>query len=143
MNIEVISNSRALTAAITARIEKEGFTVAAKTPRKRKTAVANITETIAIDSDPSLTRGTVVIETTTEAFQKVHELDKSFIGTCNYMGLAYFWGYDYRHYLRDATPVARCVVHDAILRAGLPLDGESKQHLSIITRELDALKSHV
>jgi len=49
------------------------------------------------------------------AFSKMYELDKQFIGTENYMGLAYYWNYEYRHYLRDAKPYIRMKVHNSFL----------------------------
>ena len=45
------------------------------------------------------------------AFSKMYELDKQFVGTENYMGLAYYWNYEYRHYLRDAKPYIRMKVY--------------------------------
>jgi len=51
----------------------------------------------------------------TNAFRKLLELDSSLIGTPDYMGLAYFWHYTYRHYLRDASPINRHKVHSAFI----------------------------
>ena len=48
---------------------------------------------------------------TSEAFIKIHELDRTFIDTPNYLGVAYFWAYEYRHYLRDASTTQRIEVH--------------------------------
>lgn len=62
------------------------------------------------------------------------ELDMSFIGTANYMGVAFFWSHEYRFYLRDARPVERVRVHDAFINAGLPLAGTSMEHLLIIEK---------
>lgn len=60
--------------------------------------------------------------------------DQTLVGTPDYQGIAYFWNYGYRHYLRDASYGKCRRVHDAFLRAGLPLDGESPEHLAIIRR---------
>ena len=62
------------------------------------------------------------------------KLDQTFVGTADYMGLAYFWAYGYRHYLRDATPLQRQKVHHSFLKANLELDGESENHWKIIQR---------
>ena len=45
------------------------------------------------------------IETITfDAFCKLDKLDRSLVGTPDYMGLAYFWGCNgVKHYLREAT----------------------------------------
>jgi hypothetical protein len=74
--------------------------------------------------------------TATEAVQKdreaTYERDKAAIGTPEYEGMAYFWGYEYRHHLRGATQAQRIAVHAALLAADMPLDGESERHLEII-----------
>ena len=66
------------------------------------------------------------------------ELDRSFIGTQDYMGAAYFWNHEYRHYLRDASPYRRKLVHNAFLKAGLAADihGNTPTHTAIVTRYL-------
>ena len=60
------------------------------------------------------------------------DLDDTFIGTPNYMGITYFWDYEYRHYLRDASPSQRIEVHKKWLDADLGLDGVTKKHWDII-----------
>jgi len=69
-----------------------------------------------------------------EALNQIIALDKSFLKTENYLGLTYFWHYDYRHYLRDASPSKRRKIHAAFLKARLAIDGESKAHFSIIQK---------
>jgi hypothetical protein len=69
---------------------------------------------------------------TMRAFEAVLTLDEKFLGTADYMGVAYWWGYAYRHYLRAATGKERKRAHDGIVAAGLPLDGESKEHAAIV-----------
>lgn len=71
---------------------------------------------------------------TQEAFDRLSNLDKTFIGTEHYMGVAYFWNYEYRHYLRDATIKQRVKVHAAMLKAELDPVGESQEHLKIILK---------
>ena len=57
--------------------------------------------------------------TTIEADRKLFELDRSFIGTPNYMGLAYFWHMEYKHLLRDATISQRRRIHNKALELGI------------------------
>lgn len=69
---------------------------------------------------------------TLNAFGKLNELDSYFIGTPDYMGLAYFWSLEFKHYLRPATCTQRKKVHHKLLKAGLPLDGATLDHLEIV-----------
>ena len=71
-----------------------------------------------------------------EGSVRVRELDEEFVGTLNYMGLGWFWNYEYRHYLRDATHPQRRQVHKKFVKADLATDGESPEHLSIICQVL-------
>jgi hypothetical protein len=68
------------------------------------------------------------------AFSKMYELDKQFIGTENYMGLAYYWNYEYRHYLRDAKPYIRMKVHNSFLLENLPIADATEKHFQIIKK---------
>lgn len=68
------------------------------------------------------------------AFSKMYELDKQFIGTENYMGLAYYWNYEYRHYLRDAKPYIRMKVHNSFLLENLPISDATEKHFQIIKK---------
>lgn len=68
------------------------------------------------------------------AFDALMELDDGFVGSYHYMGIAYFWSYEYRHYLRDTTYAKRVMVHTALLDAGLAVDGTSDKHEEIIER---------
>lgn len=76
---------------------------------------------------------------TVDAFNAIFKLDKTFVGTGNYLGLAYFWAHEYRHYLRDCTMAKRRTVHKKWLQAGLELEGISDKHLSIIKHVLDGV----
>ena len=60
------------------------------------------------------------------------ELDNSFVGTQNYMGLCYFWAYEYRHLLRGQKRDVWLKVHSALLNAGLDVTQESPLHREII-----------
>ena len=77
----------------------------------------------------------ITIRFTFDAYLKVLKLDKTFIGTPNYMGVNYFWHHEYRHYLRDASECKRVRVHHKLLKAGLKVDGCSDLHEAIITKE--------
>ena len=72
-----------------------------------------------------------------EAYQLIHTLDRTFIGTADYMGLAYFWAYEYRYPMRDCTIDERRRVHHGFMEAGLALDGESEAHERIIDLVVD------
>jgi hypothetical protein len=69
---------------------------------------------------------------TSQAFVKIYEIDQSFINTNNYLGLAYFWAYEYRHYLRDASIAQRKKVHNLFLKNNLIIDHASEKHFEII-----------
>lgn len=112
-SIIVISQDPAVKAAIESKLQKSGFPV----------------ETSAFTPEP---RGEIAVHLTTEATSKLLALDATLVGTPHYMGAAYFWSHEYRHYLRDATTAQRCAVHDHWLAEGLPLLGESDRHLAII-----------
>jgi hypothetical protein len=76
---------------------------------------------------------------TTNAFIKMHELDQKFIGSFDYIGLAYFWSYEYRHYLRDASIEERRLVHNNFLNHGLTLEDASEKHFTIIKKILKTI----
>jgi len=59
-------------------------------------------------------------------------IDDAMVGTLDYMGLAGWWSCEYKFDLREATPKERKKAHDAILAAGLPLDGVSDEHAQIV-----------
>tara|TARA_R100001244_G_C5094372_1_gene117209 strand:+ start:293 stop:589 length:297 start_codon:yes stop_codon:yes gene_type:complete len=69
---------------------------------------------------------------TWETTEALLNLDKTFIGTPNYMGIRYFWSYDYRHYLRDASPYQRKRVHKKWIDEGLCFSAISQKHFNII-----------
>ena len=75
----------------------------------------------------------LILETLTlEANIALCELDRTFIGTKNYMGIAYFWAYEYRWPMRDVTVAMRKKIHGKLLKAGLKVDEESEAHRAII-----------
>jgi len=71
---------------------------------------------------------------TYKATKAVTDLDISFIGTPEYMGFAYFWNLEYKFVMRDASPAQRRAVHEAFLKDGLELAGESPEHAAIIKK---------
>jgi hypothetical protein len=66
------------------------------------------------------------------AYQLVQALDKALIDRPDYMGVAWFWHYDYRHLLRDATHGQRRRVHERMRKDSLDVAGSSVEHLRII-----------
>ncbi len=50
---------------------------------------------------------------------EIYKLDKKFIGTQDYMGVAYFWGHEYKHILRDMSITQRRRVHKKALKLGI------------------------
>lgn len=52
----------------------------------------------------------------------------------DYMGLAYFWGQEYKQWLRDASIVQRVKVYRAWRKQGLDLIGKSPAHEAIVRR---------
>lgn len=69
---------------------------------------------------------------TYDAHKRLRELDESLINTPDYMGLAYFWSFAFRHELRDATTDVRRKVHTAFRTAGLAVDENTPQHRQIV-----------
>jgi len=73
-----------------------------------------------------------------DAFDALRIADEGLIGTPAYMGIAWFWNNDYKHYLRgDIKAISyatRRKVHNAWLRAGLAVDGSSPEHKAILHR---------
>ena len=67
------------------------------------------------------------------AFRELYKLDKKFVGTSDYMGVAWFWGSNgTKHYLRDASIHQRKKIHKKWLDAGLDLHEDTERHYEII-----------
>jgi len=60
--------------------------------------------------------------------------DEGYTGTPLYKGIAYYWAYKYRHYMRDATYSKRKLIHNKFLAEGLELTGETERHDEIINK---------
>lgn len=69
-----------------------------------------------------------------EATKAIMALDDSFVGTENYMGIAYFWDGEYKFILREVEFKTRQKVHQALLKAGLDVGGFSEKHTEIINK---------
>jgi hypothetical protein len=68
------------------------------------------------------------------AFLKLIELDTTFIGTTNYMGIAFFWNKKYDFILGCSKIDLEIMkeLHSIFLLKNLDLDGTSKMHNKII-----------
>jgi len=75
----------------------------------------------------------IKVSVTQKVYEIMHQLDKGAIGTYEYIGIAYFWDYEYRHYLRDCSESCRKRVHHKLLKTGLPVDGKSDAHHQLIS----------
>ena len=51
-------------------------------------------------------------EITMQATIEVYKVDKTFVGTKDYMGVAYFWGHEYKHTMRDLSHAKRRKIHN-------------------------------
>ena len=60
--------------------------------------------------------------TTTAQHAAVMELDRGFVGTENYMGVASFWDQRIKHVMREMSCSTRVKVHAAFLERGVPFD---------------------
>jgi len=70
----------------------------------------------------------------TKAKNAIWDLDDKYIGTDDYMGVAFFWDPEYKWELREANPKKRKEVHDAFRKAKLKPDGVSDEHEAIIVK---------
>ena len=51
---------------------------------------------------------------------KLKKLDQSFIGTSEYMGFAWFWDHEIKHYMRDSTAKQKKYIHDSFILNKIP-----------------------
>jgi hypothetical protein len=68
------------------------------------------------------------------AVMALYELDRTFINTENYMGLASFWAQDYKFTLREVSVANRRLVHRKLMESGLFVSGQTPEHAAIINR---------
>jgi hypothetical protein len=59
-------------------------------------------------------------------FNQLNKLDKSFVGTNDYMGLAYFWDHEVKWWLREATAYQRVKVHKLFMINNVPFNKKDK-----------------
>lgn len=90
---------------------------------------------------PALPTEATQIITNQSVFNRLMAMDNAFIGSVDYMGLAYFWNHEYRHTLRDCNVQSRVAVHAAWRANGLPLDGVSRKHNKIMVAALKQVAS--
>jgi len=74
----------------------------------------------------------VSLNITQKAFDKIYLLDTKFIGTYNYMGIAYFWAIDYKHTMRDLSEADRRRVHNMWLDYNLDVSEASELHEELL-----------
>lgn len=68
--------------------------------------------------------------TTSNATNELFDLDKKFVGTPDYLGLAFFWGYEFKYWLRDCTVAERKKVHSEWLKQGLDFAADSDNDIN-------------
>ena len=68
-----------------------------------------------------------------DTFNIIKKIDEYNLGSSKYMGIAWFWNYEYRHYMRDSSYITRQIIHDRLLEFDLELSGKSDKHHLIIT----------
>ncbi len=84
------------------------------------------------ESKPNFETQVIAWPATSKGMTALKKLDDTFIGTEDYMGIAFFWHQEYKHLLHRATAVQRKTVHDGWLKAGLKLDQVSDKHEKIL-----------
>ena len=52
------------------------------------------------------------------ATQALYALDKTYVGTENYLGLAYYWDHEVKYWMRDTSTAKRKKIHELLLKAG-------------------------
>ena len=50
----------------------------------------------------------------------LRKLDKSFIGTSEYMGFAWFWDHEIKHYMRDSSTKQKKYIHESFVLNNVP-----------------------
>jgi hypothetical protein len=67
---------------------------------------------------------------------EIYKLDKKFIGTEDYMGVAYFWSHEYKHFLRDFTVSQRRRIHKKALKLGIDFTEVGAKQWELISEVL-------
>mgnify|MGYP003146044217 CR=1 FL=1 len=71
-----------------------------------------------------------------ESLCELLKLDESFVGTKKYMGIAYFWGHEYKHHLRDASVAKRRKIHNTGLKQNIDFQAPNKKAWDLIFKVL-------
>lgn len=74
----------------------------------------------------------VSLTTTHKAHEKILLLDMTFVGTYDYMGVAYFWSHEYKHTMRELSEADRRRVHHMWLDYNLDVSGTSELHEELL-----------
>ena len=77
---------------------------------------------------------------TWEARGEIYGLDQKYVGTKNYMGVAYFWGHEYKHTMRDLSYAKRKKIHNLGLDKNIDFIEPNKKAWYLIA---DVLKCDV
>lgn len=88
-------------------------------------------------ADTRIAQGIATLDVTNltdKARNALIKLDEKYIGTDNYMGVAFFWNEEYKWWLRDATAKVRRKVHAAFVKAKLKPDEYSPEHRAVVTK---------
>tara|TARA_R100000655_G_C2921382_1_gene182360 strand:+ start:54 stop:335 length:282 start_codon:yes stop_codon:yes gene_type:complete len=65
-----------------------------------------------------------------DQYNAIEKIDKSFVGTKHYMGLAYFWDHEVKHWLRDATKYQRVKIHKLFMANKIPFNKKQRYFIS-------------
>jgi len=65
-----------------------------------------------------------------DQYNAIEKIDKSFVGTKHYMGLAYFWDHEVKHWLRNATKYQRVKVHKLFIANKVPFNKKQRYFIS-------------
>ena len=74
------------------------------------------------------------------ATKAIMDLDQSFVGTLDYLGVAYFWSHEFKHILRKTTISQRKKIHNQWVKKGLSFEGgidpkiDTKPHWEVINK---------
>lgn len=52
------------------------------------------------------------------ATRDLYALDRTYVGTENYLGLAYYWDHEVKYWMRDTSTAKRKKIHELLLKAG-------------------------
>jgi len=82
---------------------------------------------------------------TFEAYRELDKLDKGFVGTPNYLGLAYFWpGGIVKFDLREASISERRRIHARLLKEGVPVGSDLPimDHRNLTEQDKEVLRAY-